>query len=300
MGQNKEELDRLLSFIDTFVKQPGNEKFVAGLRALVSETDQPDLKDELEDIRRILNIRGKQSIDYSFVDDELTRQQLIMDNLRMENAYLDTSLSIEDKWYEYCSYIHFQVENILNFYFAKAFDSFDLAQRYIEKHTKGAPGPYVRDEKKHDINEITIYCKTTAFCNDFFPFAPGAPDFTSTTLSKIRGARNEYVHRSVVTVKSEGEKIKELQKSTSLGALKATLVKLVNCVRSQFQTKSFIKVVPAVVEKKLPGAATIRFNDKVSMLDNNTFAKYSKILVEGKELKAIVRNNVLLDVIVEA
>lgn len=300
MGQNKEELKSLLAFIDTLVKQPGNEEFVAGLRALVSETNQPDLKAELEDIRRILNIRGKQSIDYSFVDDELTRQQLIMDNLRMENAYLDTSLSIEDKWYEYCSYIHFQVENILNFYFTKAFASFDLAQRYVEKHTKGAPAPYIRDEKKLSSSEISTYCKTTAFCNDFFPFVQGAPDFTSTTLSKIRGVRNEYVHRSGVTLKSEGEKIKELQKSTSLGALKATLAKLVSCVRSQFQTQSFINAVPAVVEKKLPGAATIKFNDKIAMLDNSTFAKYSKILVEGKELKAIVRNNVLLDVIVEA
>ena len=300
MGQNKEELKKLLSFIAALTEQPGNEEFVAGLRALVSETAQPELKAELEDIRRILNIRGKQSIDYTFVDDELTRHQLIMDNLRMENAYLDTSLSIEDKWYEYCSYIHFQVENILNFYFTKAFASFELAQRYIEKYTKDAPGPYVRDEKKHDSSEISTYCKTTAFCNDFFPFAPGAPDFTSTTLSKIRVVRNEYVHRSAVTVEKEGEKIKELQKSTSLGALKATLIKLVGCVKSQFQTKSFINIVPAVVEKKLPGAATIKFNDKVVMLDNNTLTRHSQILVEGKSLKAIVRNNVLLDVIVEA
>ena len=35
MGHNKEELKRLLAFIDTLVKQPGNDEFVAGLRALV-------------------------------------------------------------------------------------------------------------------------------------------------------------------------------------------------------------------------------------------------------------------------
>ena len=39
MGQNKEELRQLLAFIETLTKQPGNEEFVAGLRALVSETD---------------------------------------------------------------------------------------------------------------------------------------------------------------------------------------------------------------------------------------------------------------------
>ena len=35
MGQNKEELRRLLAFIDTLVRQPGNAEFAAGLRALL-------------------------------------------------------------------------------------------------------------------------------------------------------------------------------------------------------------------------------------------------------------------------
>ena len=116
MGQNKEELKRLLAFIDTLVKQPGNDEFVAGLRALVYKGKTSE-KEDLEDIRRILKIRGTQSVNYSFVDDELTRNQLIMDNIRMEDALLDNSLSIEDKWYEFCTYAHFQVENLLNLYF---------------------------------------------------------------------------------------------------------------------------------------------------------------------------------------
>lgn len=35
MGQNKKELRQLLTFIETLAKQPGNEDFVAGLRALL-------------------------------------------------------------------------------------------------------------------------------------------------------------------------------------------------------------------------------------------------------------------------
>ena len=293
MGQNKEELDRLLSFIDTLVKQPGNEKFVAGLRALVSETDQPDLKVELEDIRRILNIRGKQSIDYSFVDDELTRQQLIMDNLRMENAYLDNSLSIEDMWNEYCSYIHFQVENVLNYYYDNAFPDFDIAQRHIEKFTKGAPKPFIRDATLSNSSQITTYLKTTAFCNDFFPVSKIKPNYTSKNLTRIRQVRNEYIHRSTANT------VRELQEKFTLGALKIPLVDLVNCIRSQFASKSFVKVVPAVVESMLAGGATIKFNGISRMLDDDTFAKHRLNLVEGKQLKAIVRNNVVIDLLLD-
>lgn len=294
MGQNKDELKRLLSFIDTLVKQPGNDEFVAGLRALLFQTAQPDLKEELEDIRRILNIRGKQSIDYSFVDDELTRQQLIMDNLRMENAYLDNGLSIEDRWNEYCSYIHFQVENVLNYYFDKAFPDFDTAQRYIEKFTKGAPNPFTRDVTLSNSSQISTYIKTTAFCNDFFPFTNLKPDYTSRTLSQIRTVRNEYIHRSTAN------SVRDLQKKSTLGALKTPLVKLVNCVRTQFTSKSFVELVPAVVEKKLAGGATVKFNGIITMLDSSTYAKHSQNLVEGKQIKAIVRNNVLFDIVLDA
>ena len=50
MGQNKEELKKLLSFIDALTKQPGNEEFVAGLRALLF-SDTPGIeKAKLEEI----------------------------------------------------------------------------------------------------------------------------------------------------------------------------------------------------------------------------------------------------------
>ena len=68
MGQNKEDLKKLLAFISALTEQPGNEEFVAGLRALVGQPNEPGLKADLEDIRRILRIRGIQSIDYSFVN----------------------------------------------------------------------------------------------------------------------------------------------------------------------------------------------------------------------------------------
>ena len=147
MGQNKEDLKKLLAFISALTEQPGNEEFVAGLRSLVGQPNEPGLKADLEDIRRILRIRGIQSIDYSFVNDELTRNQLTMDNIRMEDCLLDNELSVQEKYYEFCSYIHFQVENVLNYYYTKAFSTFDLAQWHSETYSKGAPNPFAKNSK---------------------------------------------------------------------------------------------------------------------------------------------------------
>ena len=298
MGQNKEELKKLLSFITTLTEQPGNEEFVAGLRALVGQPNDTGLKADLEDIRRILRIRGIQSIDYSFVDDDLTRNQLIKDNLRMEDCLLDDDLTIEDKYYEFCSYIHFQVENILNYYYTKAFSSFDLVLWHVEKYTKGAPNPFVKSNKLVNCTEITTYYKTTAFCAEFFPWIPGAPDYTSTILGKIRNVRNEYVHRSGVTVKVEGEKVKELQKNSSFAALRTTLIKIVDSVKAAFATCNFTEMYQGIVEKRLAGAATIKYNGKITMLPNDIFVKYTSQLSEGKEVLVVIKNNTLLDIII--
>ena len=46
MGQNKEELKKLLSFIEALVQQPGNEEFVAGLRSLVGAEQIQQYSDE--------------------------------------------------------------------------------------------------------------------------------------------------------------------------------------------------------------------------------------------------------------
>jgi hypothetical protein len=168
----------------------------------------------------------------------------------------------------------------------------------VEKYTKGALIPFVKNSKLVNCTEITTYHKTTAFCAEFFPWIQGAPDYTSAILAKIRNVRNEYVHRSGVTVKLEGEKVKELQKNSSLASLRTTLIKIVDCVKMTFATNAITNTMQGVVQKRLPSAATIKCNGKVIMLDNSIFSKYSSYLNEGNELTFIVKLNKLLDFIV--
>ena len=294
MGQNKEELKRLLAFIDTLVKQPGNDEFVAGLRALVYKGKTSE-KEDLEDIRRILKIRGTQSVNYSFVDDELTRNQLIMDNIRMEDALLDNSLSIEDKWYEFCTYAHFQVENLLNLYFAQYFDSFNDVLTYIEKNTsyKGN-NAFQRQPNQKSVEHIFISYKSDAFCTEFFPYVPNLPDYTSYNLKLIRDVRNEYSHRSAITKTNPKSAIKIAFEKTNFSSIRRSLIILSNVIAQKLAPANY----KGIIKNILPSAVVIEFNGASVVLDNHLYSKYKGKFTLNASVEVVARRNNILDIVI--
>ena len=97
MGQNKEELKRLLAFIDTLVKQPGNDDFVAGLRALLMVGSDPIEKERLEQIYEYCierNLRQQAEGYYaSFPIKELVPElvdtYVLMESFKRKNDFLN-------------------------------------------------------------------------------------------------------------------------------------------------------------------------------------------------------------------
>ena len=71
---------------------------------------------DVKTIREILEIRANASLEYDFVKDERTRAQLIIDNLRMENAALKTDYDEKRRFYEFCVNAFYQIENVINYY----------------------------------------------------------------------------------------------------------------------------------------------------------------------------------------
>lgn len=232
MGQNKDDLRQLLAFIDTLTKQPGNEGFIAGLRALVYNGKTPERKD-LEEIKAILKIRGTQSIDYSFVDHELTRNQLIMDNIRMEDSLLDNSLSIEDKWYEFCSYAHLQVENLLNLYFNKFFGTPEKALSYINENSKQE---FRLNNNYKSIENIPISSKIYAFCNENLPYTPNLIDYTLSNIKLVREVRNEYFHRSTITNEDSKSALKNAYTKSSFESIRRALISISEIISNKLRT----------------------------------------------------------------
>ena len=86
MEQNKKQLTKLLDFVKELYNNPDNKEFAAGLDDFVLSKLAITTNDNIEKIKAALEIRASISIDYSFVNDDSVRKQLVADNLRMENA----------------------------------------------------------------------------------------------------------------------------------------------------------------------------------------------------------------------
>jgi len=208
MGQDKEDLIHLLNFVKRYYAKPGNEDFTAGLQAMVIDGDM-DFKTDISEIRKALEMRGDISIDYGFVKDKVVYNQLRVDNLRMENALLNLTLTAKERFTSFCINAFFQVENLINYYYNTIFNNV-IADILSEIETETANDGY-KDKKtgawkstafkrngwETRVGDIAIEKKLNAFCNKNFPYDPhaGIIDFTSKDLGALRKIRNNSFHR---------------------------------------------------------------------------------------------------------
>ncbi len=294
MGQNKDELNRLLAFIETLVKQPGNEDFAAGLRALLPELSQ-SIKTDTEYIRKILGIRGMQTINYSVISDDFVRNQLIIDNLRMEDVLLDTTLSDEDKWYLYCTYAHYQSENLINYFYNSAFSDLEAIFWYLEHYTSSIKNPFDRKKNGATLEVIAAFYKTVAFMNEHFPYVSGITDYTSYTFKQIREVRNEYVHRSGVSTNKPNAALNEVRLKSSFSAIRRSLTDVLNKVIEASKPINKIFAFEAKVATRLASGVSLAYDNHTIMLDNKLYVKYSADLKQQDEMYVIVRNNNIID-----
>lgn len=294
MGQNKEELKRLLAFIDTLVKQPGNEDFAAGLRALLPELNQ-SIKTDTEYIRKALGIRGIQTINYSVITDDFVRNQLVIDNLRMEDVLLDTTLSDEDKWYLYCTYAHYQSENLINYFYNTAFSDLEAIFWYLDHYTSSIKNPFDRKKNGATLEVIAAFYKTIAFMNEHFPYVSGITDYTSYTFKQIREVRNEYVHRSGISTNKPNAALNEVRLKSSFSAIRRSLTDVLNKVIEASKPINKIFAYEAKVATRLASGVSLTFDNHTIMLDNKLYVKHSTALKQQDEMYVIVRNNNIID-----
>lgn len=214
MGQDKNQLNKLLSFVNDLYDDPGNEEFAAGINAIVLNRLAITTDKDIKKIKEIFEIRADISIDYSFVKDISVRRQLMIDNLRMENTLLNLSNSEKERYENFCVNAFLQVENILNYYYSEKFgNDIDAFLSNIERFTEDEMYPFKRGQDKiyEYISEVSIYNKIAAFCKEFFPFDPNAKNYTFINLNTLRKIRNNCFHRannndSIANSESDKEK----------------------------------------------------------------------------------------------
>ncbi len=158
MGQNKEELRQLLAFIETLTKQPGNEEFVAGLRALVVE-ETPSGKSTDEQLSSYLRLqrekfRAKARRYYRNIANGNLRNQLVDDH-----AWMLWYKSVDDV-VSYFNHVNLQVENIVNFYLSEI----DIHAKIVADPTAFTTHLVVSPNGKYaiDINCNKDFFRTTS------------------------------------------------------------------------------------------------------------------------------------------
>ena len=280
-----------------------NEEFNQEMQKLFGKTvsastdSMPNtILDDISAIRSALEIRANVSISYDFVKEQRLRDQLIIDNLRMENAALNLKEPEEDRFYTFCVNAFYQVENIINYYYHLSYPNIELLLSEIEEATKSEKDDFKfkRSGKEQNITSINIVHKINAFCNTLL--------YDEKTLKwaigTLRQVRNEGAHRCSIIRKEEdnNSNIYKFLKNNTFNSVRIYLKQFVNTIKKEIQEPTKEEEITVVITSKLPSACYISMKGSTIELPNKFLSKV-KALNNGDELRVKVLRNRIIDVI---
>lgn len=118
MAQNKEHLEKLLQFLDSLMKEPGNEWFVEELsKKIIKQHPIVESNIDNDSFNTLLSlqhskIRRKARAYYKEIKDVKLREQLVNDHAMM--IWYKSIYEVE----KYFVHVNYQIENMLNYYLA--------------------------------------------------------------------------------------------------------------------------------------------------------------------------------------
>lgn len=249
-------------------------------------------------IRSALEIRGDKSINYDFIPETRLRDQLQIDNLRMENASLNLTEKEGTRFYAFCINAFYQIENIINYYYFKKYPQIDDLLYEIESMTAREKNDtkdfsFRRKGKEETVSDIPIADKINAFCNTFFP-----DNKIKLTLSTLRRVRNEGEHRCDVIIreKNEKESLYQFFRFNSFNSIRIVLIKLVKEVEKQISINNTPQVETCEIKTVLPGACFISLKGESIQIPQHLLKKVKNKKV-GDNIMISLRNKTIVDVI---
>lgn len=189
--------EKLKTTIDKIIKlTKQNPEFDTMLRKKLGLTSSEQAKSlssdfdkRVEHIEKYLgldySVDGQPSlIDYSFVEDDKIRAQLVSDNREMMRYRYGTRFHIVN-FEEYCRYAHLQIEMLLNYYYKKTDCKLDDIKKHIIRFNSTAK---ITDAKS--IESISYNAKLWAFSEEHDVGKP-----TKKVINYVREVRNRASHR---------------------------------------------------------------------------------------------------------
>lgn len=238
-----------------------------------------EVTDDVAAIREALEIRAKKSISYDFVKELRLRDQLIIDNLRMENAALDLMKDEHERFYIFCINAFYQLENIINYYFYITYPNIKDLLAQIEDATSTEPSEDFRFRCKgyeKNVGDIPIAHKINAVCNVLFP-----NDVFKVTLGTLRQVRNEGEHRCMI-VQNEKNKTSNLHqffKFNSFNSIRIDLIKIVTAIKQNIGKPAIRELIEktGVISSIMPSACFVKFDDNTEAIPANLFHKIKSV-----------------------
>lgn len=253
------------------------------------------IQNDIAAIRSALEIRANASITYSFVNNQRLRDQLIIDNLRMENAALNLKDPEEERFYIFCVNAFYQVENILNYFYHITFKNIDSLLTEIEESTQDENNDYIfkRTGQEQNVSSIPIAHKINAFCNTYLPKEKSL----KWSIGTLRQVRNEGEHRCDIIRKEKNEKnnIYKFLSSKTFNLLRIDLKKLVNAVEWKLSHPDVKEVLTETINSMLPSMCYVSLRGDSVKLPQKLFRKV-KSLHNGDRVKLSTLGNRIIEI----
>lgn len=300
--------EKLKSTIDKIVQlSKQNSEFDAELRKRLEITSSANVVssrmsicDDVHAIRETLEIRANNSISYDFIlakGNQRLRDQLLIDNLRMENAALNLKEKELERFYSFCANAFYQIENVVNFYFYVMFPDIDNLLSFIENATN-VDGKYSfkRNANKEykSVSDIEITYKLNAICTTLFPDDKNI----KITYSQLRQVRNEGAHRCMVIVEEHDENnaLYRFFKYNTFDSIRIVLIKLVETIKQEIKNVGKIIKKRGVIVNVLPSIAFIKVEGKSLQVSLQQLKNvYNK--TANSQIEIIYKNSSIIDIV---
>lgn len=197
MASKKENLSRLLDFIDKLVEEDGNEWFKLELQKRMFRTSNVAANDDLilvignnvDSIHKYLKLDVIPMIDYSAIKDEKVKNQLYRDCLEM-GKYRLGKINDTINFDEFCRYAHYQAEELINYFFFTSYNG-DMAKIIVNIKNYSNYDPSSHKWPPRNLNNIDFGFKCRAIKGQL-----NIPSNINSTLFFLKDLRNYLSHRN--------------------------------------------------------------------------------------------------------
>ena len=250
------------------------------------------ITEDISAIRSALEIRANASLTYSFVINQRLRDQLIIDNLRMENAALNLKEPEADRFYVFCVNAFYQVENILNYFYYTSFPEIDALLKEIEDGTQNEKNDFKfrRTGKEQNVGSIPVAHKLNAFFNTYLPEEVSL----KWSIGTLRQVRNEGEHRCDIIrqEKDDNNNLYKFFRSKTFNYVRIDLIKFVNAIEHKLKNPDTEEKVESEIKSNLPSACYVLLRGKSVAIPDKLFGKVKNLNNGDKIILTIIGNKI--------